>query len=72
MKLTFGERVRGLREDRDMNQTELGKELNMTQRKVSYLECGRYDPSLDDIRAICDFFKVSADYLLDIPRHYRR
>ena len=72
MKLTFGERVRGLREDRDMNQTELGKELNMTQRKVSYLECGRYDPSLDDIRAICDFFKGSADYLLDIPRHYRR
>lgn len=72
MKLTFGERMRGLREDRDLNQTELGKELHMTQRKVSYLECGRYDPSLDDIRAICDFFKVSADYLLDIPRHYRR
>lgn len=72
MKLTFGDRVRNLREDKDMNQTELGKALHMTQRKVSYLECGQYNPSLDDIRALCDFFKVSADYLLDIPRHYRR
>ena len=72
MKLTFGERVRNLREDRDLNQTELGRELNMTQRKVSYMERGECEPSLDDIRAICHFFKVSADYLLDIPRHYRR
>ena len=72
MKLSFGEKIRNLREDRDMNQTELGKAVNMTQRKVSYIECGRNDPNLDDIIAFCHFFKVSADYLLDIPHHYRR
>ena len=66
MKLTFGEKVRNLREDADLNQTQLGKALNMTQRKISYIECGRYEPSMDDIVAICNYFKVSSDFLLGI------
>lgn len=66
MKLTFGDRVRNLREDRDLNQTQLGKALNMTQRRVSYIECGKYEPSIEDIVAICRFFKVSSDYLLGL------
>ncbi|MBQ2446009.1 MAG: helix-turn-helix transcriptional regulator [Oscillospiraceae bacterium] len=72
MKLSFGEKIRNLREDRDLNQTELGKAVNMTQRRISYIECGQFDPSLEDIIAFCHFFKVSADYLLEIPSHYRR
>ena len=72
MKLSFGERVRNLREDADLNQTQLGEAVGMTQRKVSYLECGRYEPSVEDIVALCHYFKVSADYLLGIPEQYRR
>jgi len=72
MKLSFGEKIRNLREDRDLNQTELGRAVNMTQRRISYIECGQFDPSLEDIIAFCHFFKVSADYLLEIPPHYRR
>lgn len=71
MKLTFGEKVRNLREDADMNQSQLGKAIGMTQRKVSYIECGKYEPSIEDIVALCHFFKVSADYLLGIPGEYR-
>lgn len=67
MKLSFGEKIRNLREDSDLNQTQLGKAVNMTQRKISYIECGKYEPSVDDIRAFCLFFKVSADYLLELP-----
>jgi len=61
-----------LREDRDLNQTQLGKAVNMTQRKVSYIECGKNEPSVEDIVAFCRFFKVSADYLLGIPDEYRK
>lgn len=70
MKTTFGDRVRNLREDSDLNQTQLGKELNMTQRKISYIECGKYEPAIEDIISICDYFKVSADYLLGIKKGY--
>ncbi len=70
MESTFGEKVRNLREDLDINQTQLGKELNMTQRKISYIECGKYEPSIEDISVICNFFKVSADYLIGIKKGY--
>jgi len=66
MKLSFGEKIRNLREDMDLNQTQLGEELCMTQRKVSFIECGKTEPSIDDIVAFCKFFGVSADYLLGI------
>lgn len=66
MKMTFGEKIRAFREDMDMSQTQLGKVVNMTQRKISYIECGKYSPSIEDFRAFCLFFRVSADYLLDI------
>ena len=72
MTLSIGEKLRNLREDRDLNQTQLGKEVNMTQRKISYIECGKYEPSIDDIVAFCHFFHVSADYLLGIPDKYRK
>ena len=68
MELTFGEKLRLLREEQELNQTELGKVLNMTQRKVSYLERDRYEPSLQDIKAICTYFRVSADYLLGFSK----
>lgn len=66
MTFSFGERVRSLREDSDLNQTQLGEALNMTQRKISYIECGKCEPSIDDIVAFCRFFKVSADFLLGL------
>ena len=72
MKLSFGEKIRNLREDADLNQTQLGVALNMTQRKISYIECGKYEPSIDDIIAFCHYFKVSADYFLEIPVGYKR
>lgn len=72
MEISFGEKIRHLREDRDLTQTTLGKKLNMTQRKVSYMENGTYEPNISDIREICIFFNVSADYLLGLPKglHY--
>lgn len=67
--LTFGETIRLLREERELNQTELGKAVNMAQRKISYMELGRYEPGLDDHRELCRFFNVSADYLLGFQKN---
>lgn len=69
MEMTFGEMIRLLREEKELNQTDLGKAVNMTQRKISYLENGKYEPSLEDIKALCRYFHVSADYLLGFPKH---
>lgn len=71
MELTFGEKIKNLREDLEINQTELGKAVNMTQRKISYIECNKYEPSIQDIVSLCNFFKVSSDYLLGIKKGYQ-
>lgn len=69
MNLTVGEKIRNLREEKNLTQAMLGKNLNMTQRKISYLELDKYEPSMDDIKAICNFFHISADYLLNLPKN---
>jgi len=71
MNFTFGEKIKMLRENKNVNQTELGKAVNMTQRKVTYIECGKYEPSIEDIVALCNYFKISADYLLSLTKNYQ-
>ena len=67
MEKTIGEKVRDLREDMDLTQTELGEKLQMTQRKISYIECNVYEPNIYDIISFCKFFNLSADYFLGLP-----
>lgn len=69
MELTFGEKVKLLREEKELNQTELGKAVNMTQRKISYMENNKYEPSMGDLVALCRFFNISADYFLGFSKN---
>ncbi len=64
--MKFNERLRNEREDRDMTQKELGDALNMSQRKISYLEKHQTEPTTDEIIAICRFFNKTADYMLGL------
>lgn len=66
MNLSVGEKIRNLREDNNLTQSSLGRALNMTQRKISYIENNQFEPSIQDIIEICKFFNVSADYLLGL------
>lgn len=67
--MTIGERIRTLREGCELTQSALGSKLHMTQRKISYIESDKYEPSISDIKAICMFFNVSAGYLLGLPEN---
>jgi transcriptional regulator with XRE-family HTH domain len=62
------ERIRELREDLPVkkSQAEVAKELQITQRKLSYIETGKTEPSLDDLVRICNYYSVSADYILGL------
>ncbi len=69
--MTFGERIRALREDKDQTQEYIAKIFNTTQRKISRLETGQSNPSLVDIQQYCYHYNLSADYILgfiDTPR----
>lgn len=58
-------RIRDLREDADLTQTELSKYLNLTKRSYSHYENGTRNLPIDILISIADFHNVSTDYLLE-------
>ncbi len=57
-------RIRDLREDADLTQSEIAAAIGITQRKYSYLETGT-QPLTDEILVkLADYYNVSVDYLL--------
>lgn len=61
----FGERLKRLRKDNDLTQSQLAKQIGVVPSAV-----GKYErfpesyPSVDALVKIADFFNVSLDYLL--------
>lgn len=67
-------RIRDMREDHDMNQTELAKKLNMSQTGYSKYETGENDIPTKILIQLADIYDTSVDYLLgrtDNPRRYK-
>lgn len=58
------ERIRNLREDRDLTQLELAAVLNCTQVCYSNYENGKRGIPTEALVALADFYGVSVDYLL--------
>ncbi len=57
-------RIRDLREDHDMTQTELGQILHCSQRIYSNYERGEVDLPTEILIKLADYYDVSVDYLL--------
>ncbi len=57
-------RLRDLREDRDLNQTQVAQILNMSQTGYSKYETGENDIPTAVLIQLADFYNVSIDYLL--------
>ena len=60
------QRIRDLREDRDLKQADLASLLNCTQACYSNYENGKRDIPTETLRKLGMFYNVSVDYLLDM------
>lgn len=60
------QRIRDLREDRDLKQKDLAAWLQCTQVAYSYYELGRRDIPTDVLIRLSAFYGVSVDYLLGL------
>lgn len=59
-------RLRGVREDRDLTQAEVGKILNKSQQGYNHIEAGRAELKIDDLVKLCQFYNLTADYLVGL------
>ena len=62
----YGQRIRELREEKEMRQEDLAALLHCTQRTVSRYETEKHDLGTGTLIALCHIFKVSADYILGL------
>ena len=63
--MPYYERIRNLREDKDMTQAQMGEILSCSQRVYSNYERGDIDIPTMTLVKIADFHRVSTDYLLN-------
>lgn len=65
------EKIRKRRNDFNISQVTLAKELGVTKQRVSNWENDNILPSVEMLIKIAKYFNVSTDYLLDItPDNY--
>ena len=57
-------KIRDLREDRDLNQTQVAEMLGMSQTGYSKYETGENDIPTEILIKLANFYNVSIDFLL--------
>ena len=65
-------RIRDLRTDRDLNQTQVAKMLGMSQTGYSKYETGENDIPTQVLIRLARFYDTSIDYLLGETNERRR
>ena len=60
----YKNRIRDLREDRDLRQTDVSKATGIDQKTLSNYETGKTSPDSYALIRLADFFDVSIDYLV--------
>lgn len=68
----FARRLKEFRENSNLTQKELAKKLNLTQSTIAYYENGKKMPTLENAKAIAEFFNTSLDYLLGVSNYEDR
>ena len=62
----IGEKIRNAREDLNLSQEEVSRQIPMNQSSYSKIERDVQEPNLDQLRQICRILNLSADALLSI------
>lgn len=65
--MTYYQRIKNLREDNDKSQQEIAKILGTSQSYYAQYENGKRPIPMKHIVTLCDYYEVSADYILGLP-----
>ena len=64
--MDYRERIKNIREDRDLTQAQIGKILNKSQQGYNHIETGRAELKIEDLVSLCKYYDLSADYLIGL------
>lgn len=67
--MKLNEKIKSLREDRDLKQKEIAKILNTSTQYYQKYEKGLHPLPTNHLKTLCEYYEVSADDLLDLPEN---
>ena len=62
-------KLKELRKRKNISQSELGKLLGVTGQTVLNWESGIYEPKIEHLIKLADYFNVTIDFLVDRPKN---
>lgn len=69
--MNYAQRIRDLREDRDLTQETIAEILGTSRSYYGRYERGLHPMTADQIIILAKYFNVSADYILGLTNEYK-
>ncbi len=71
--MNYSDKLKALREDREpkTTQKEIAEILGTTQQYYSEYENGKRKLPIEHLKKLCEFYGVSADYILELPSNLK-
>jgi len=66
--MDFGTKIRNAREDLELYQSDMARLIPMNQSNYSKIERGIQEPSMEQLRRICQILKLDPRYLLELDQ----
>ncbi len=66
--MDYLDKLIALRIDNDLSQKAVGQVINKSQQGYDHIEKRRAKLAIEDFKKLCEFYKVSADEILDITQ----
>lgn len=64
----YAQKIRDLRNDHDLSQAQIAEILGTTKNQVGKYERGEQEMPIKHLISLCNYYGVSADYILGIPK----
>lgn len=71
MSVNFACVLSQLRRERDLSQRKVAGDLGVSQALLSHYENGLREPRLEFVVRVCDYYDVSADFILGRSEEHR-
>jgi transcriptional regulator with XRE-family HTH domain len=63
----YAQKIRDLRIDHDLSQAQIAAILGSTKNQVGKYERGEQEMPIKHLLTLCNYYNVSADYILGLP-----
>ena len=71
-KWIIAKKLKSLREDNDYTHEFIGSLIQKSQQGYNHIETGRAELKIEDLKILCEFYNVSADYIMGLTDNIKK